>query len=78
MIVGIQSLTLKCITRVLSLKVFLQFVGNVGLYSVGKEMRKTHFKKGSGSEFRGSLTTWPKSRSDLRNTAWQKTVQIPS
>ena len=41
-------------------------------------MRKTHFKKGSGSEFRGSLTTWPKSQSDLRNLVWHEIVQIPA
>ena len=50
MIVGLQSLTLKCIAKVFSLKSSFgktpyNFVGNVGLYSVGKGMRKTHFKK---------------------------------
>ena len=44
-IVGIQSLTLKCLARVLSLKSFLEkllvltiFIGNEGLYSIGKGM----------------------------------------
>ena len=51
MIVGIQSLTLKCVARVFSLKIkFLaktpySFVGNEGLYKVDKGMRYTHFKK---------------------------------
>ena len=51
MIVGLQSLTLKCIARVFfffflkfKFKFFLKshynFVDNVGLYSVCKEMRK--------------------------------------
>ena len=34
---------------------------------IGKGMRQTHFKKTLGSEFRGSLATWPESRSDSRN-----------
>ena len=34
------------------------FVGNVGLYSVGKEMRKTPFKKAPGRGFCRSLATW--------------------
>ena len=50
MIVGLQSLTLKCIAKVFSLKSSFgktpyNFLGNVGLYSVGKGIRKTHFKK---------------------------------
>ena len=50
MIVGLQSLTLKYRAKVFSLKISFgktsyNFVGNVGLYSVGKGMRKTHFKK---------------------------------
>ena len=53
MIVGLQSLTLKCIARIFSLKSSLQFHGNVGLYSVGKEMRKTHFKKVQVMSFAG-------------------------
>ena len=65
MIVSLQYLTLKCIARVFFLKSSLEkllnnFVGNVGLYSVGKRMRKNTLKS-SGSEFRGSLATWPKS-----------------
>ena len=70
MIVGIQSLTLKCLARVFSLKSFLEknpynFVGNEGLYMIGKGMRQTHFKKTLGSEFRGSFVIWPELRSDL-------------
>ena len=50
MIVGLQSLTLKCIARVSSLKSSLEKLltisrGNVGLYSVGKRMRKSTLKK---------------------------------
>ena len=51
MIMGIQSLTLKCVARVFSVKIkFLaktpySFVGNEGLYKVDKGMRYTHFKK---------------------------------
>ena len=50
MIVGSQSLTLKCIVRVFSLKSSLKrtpsnFMGNVGLYNVGKGMRKSTLKK---------------------------------
>ena len=49
MIVGLQSLTLKCIARVSSLKSSLEKLltisrGNVGLYSVGKRMRKSTLK----------------------------------
>ena len=51
MIVGIQSLTLKCVVRVFSLKIkFLaktpyNFMDNEGLYKVDKGIRYTHFKK---------------------------------
>ena len=50
MIVGIQSLTLKCVTKVFSLQKFIEktpynFVGNESLYKFDKGMRYTHFKK---------------------------------
>ena len=44
MIVGLQSLTLKCIAKVFSLKVSLQFRGYEGFYIVAKDMRKAHIK----------------------------------
>ena len=47
------------------------FVGNKGLYSIGKGIEKTHLKL-LGREFRGSLATWPKSRSDSQNPVWQR------
>ena len=50
MIVSLQSPILKCIAKFFSLKNSFgktpyNFVGNIGLNSVGKGMRKTHFKK---------------------------------
>ena len=49
------------------------FVGNMGLYSVGKGMRKKKKKKKplkcSSTKFCGSLATWPESQSDSRNPA---------
>ena len=54
------------------------FVGIESLYMIGKGMRQTHFKKTLGSEFRGSLATWPESRSDSRNPTQYKTLQIPA
>ena len=44
MIVGLQSLTLKCIAKVFSLKVSLQFRGYEGFYIVAKDIRKAHIK----------------------------------
>ena len=42
MIIGKQSLTLKCLTMVFSLNfyffIFYNFVSNKGLYSIGKGM----------------------------------------
>ena len=37
-------------------------MGNEGLYSVGKRMKKGTLKKKSGIEFCRSLVTWPESR----------------
>ena len=46
---GLQFVTLKCIARVLSQKFFektsYNFMGNVGLYSVGIGMTKSTLKK---------------------------------
>jgi len=58
MIVGIRSLTLKCLARVFSLKSFLtpyNFVGNEGLYNVGKGMGKGTLKKLQAKSFAGHL-----------------------
>ena len=64
-----QSLTLKCLARVSLSKVssekysffFLYFVGNEGLYSVGKKWEKSHSKKQQTVSV-VSLATWPKSQ----------------
>ena len=57
---GKQSLTLKCLARVFSLKsfseysmFFLHFVSNEGLYSVCKEMRKDILKNNQAESFTG-------------------------
>ena len=42
MIVGLQSLTLKCISRFSLWDSPYNFMGNEGFYSVGKEKRKAH------------------------------------
>ena len=52
---SLQSLTLKCISMVLSLKISLQLMGNVGLYSMDKEVRKAHFKIIQTESFAGHL-----------------------
>ena len=44
MVVGLQSPTLKCIAKFSLYKSPYNSVGNVGLYSVGKEMRKALLK----------------------------------
>ena len=43
-------------------------MGNEGLYSVGKEMRKARLKKFQAKSFTSYLLA--ESRSDLQNTAW--------
>ena len=58
MIVGIQSLSLKCVTKVFFFQKFIgktpyNFVGNEGLYKVDKGMRYTYFKKLQAVSFAG-------------------------
>ena len=52
-------------------------MGNVGLYSVGKEMRKAQLKS-SRQRVLWITIRLAKLRSDLWDTIWQKTVQIPA
>ena len=65
MIIGKQSLTLKCLTMVFSLKSFFEkllvsILWAMRVYIVLVKILKRHLKL-SGKEFRGSLVTWPKS-----------------
>ena len=60
---GVQTLTLKCIARVSLWKSPYNFVGNVGLYSMCKETRKTLFKIIKAKSFAGrsrvgQVTKW--------------------
>ena len=81
MIVGKQSLTLKCLDRVFSLKnffgktpfifIFYNFVGNEGLYSIGKGMWKGTLK------FIRQTVSWVTRKlawvaNDSQNLAWQR------
>ena len=80
MILGLQFLTLNCISRVFSLKSFLEKLFTISwimwvYIMLVKEWEKAHLKS-SSSEFRGSLATWLESWSDSWNPVWHETVQI--
>ena len=81
---GKQSLTLKCLIGFSLSKVsceyslfFLHFVGNEGLYSIGKDLRKGTLKSNQAESFMGHSRLglsceWP-AKSNL-----SKTLQIPA
>ena len=78
--------TLKCLARVSLSKVSLEdtlssfyilWVGNEGLYSVGKEWEKSHSKKQQAVGFAGH-SRLGLSRESLAETSLSKTLQIPS
>ena len=78
--------TLKCLARVSLSKVSLEdtlssfyilWVGNEGLYSVGKEWEKSHSKKQQAVGFAGH-SRLGLSRESLAKTSLSKTLQIPS
>ena len=83
MVVGIQSLTLKCLAKVFSLKSFLEklivtisWVMRVYIVLV-KVCEKAHLNH-LGRVFRGSLATWPKSRMTREIQPSKETLQIPA
>ena len=80
MIVGLQSLTLKCIARVFSLKNSLEKLITISwvmwAYIVLVKKWGKDTLKNLGSEFRGSLVTSPKLWNNSRNPTWHETVQI--
>ena len=80
MIVGLQSLTFKCIAKVFSLKSSLEKLLTISwviwAYIVLVKKWGKHTLKNLGSEFRGSLVTSPKLWSNPWNPTRHETVQI--